>query len=200
MFIKKITIKNFRLFPPEKDFEIDNINTPDGTNEGSGLNVFVGENGSGKTALLDAFALPILEYKTEKFGVDSFNDPNKKVEVNIYSKEEFEVDGTMPKSSFKAKGFSFEAGVRSKESKTYLSSIVVNDQKFIRVDPSKPKDNSPDLRVSVNNPFKGKRFSENDVLFLDRNRLFQTRSGNFNTTRFDWLIEDFSYQYLKNPK
>jgi AAA15 family ATPase/GTPase len=197
MFIKKITIKNFRLFPSDKDFEIDNINTPDGTNEGSGLNVFVGENGSGKTALLDAFALPILEYKTEKFGVDSFNDTNKKVEVNIYSKEEFEVDGTMPKSSFKAKGFSFEAGVRSKESKTYLSSIVVNDQKFIRVDPSKPKDTSPDLRLSVNNPFKGKRFSENDVLFLDRNRLFQTRSGNFNTTRFDRLMEDFSYQYLK---
>jgi AAA15 family ATPase/GTPase len=197
MFIKKITIKNFRLFPSDKDFEIDNINTPDGTNEGSGLNVFVGENGSGKTALLDAFALPILEYKTEKFGVDSFNDPNKKVEVNIYSKEEFEVDGTMPKGSFKAKGFSFEAGVRSKESKTYLSSIVVNDQKFIRVDPAKPKDNSPDLRLSVNNPFKGKRFSENDVLFLDRNRLFQTRSGNFNTTRFDRLMEDFSYQYLK---
>lgn len=197
MFIKKITIKNFRLFASDKDFEIDNINTPDGANEGSGLNVFVGENGSGKTALLDAFALPILEYKTENFGIENFNDTSKKVEVNIYSKEEFEVDGTMPKGSFKAKGFSFEAGVRSKESKTYLSSIVVNDQKFIRVDPSKPKDNSPDLRVSVNNPFKGKRFSENDVLFLDRNRLFQTRSGNFNTTRFDRLMEDFSYQYLK---
>jgi len=197
MFIKKITIKNFRLFPSDKDFEIDNINTPDGTNEGSGLNVFVGENGSGKTALLDTFALPILEYKTENFGVDNFNDTSKKIEINIYSKEEFEVDGTMPKGSFKANGFSFEAGVRSKESKTYLSSIVVNDQKFIRVDPSKPKDNSPDLRVNVNNPFKGKRFSENDVLFLDRNRLFQTRSGNFNTTRFDRLMEDFSYQYLK---
>lgn len=197
MFIKKITIKNFRLFPSDKDFEIDNINTPDGTNEGSGLNVFVGENGSGKTALLDAFALPILEYKTENFGVDNFNDTSKKIEINIHSKDEFEVDGTMPKGSFKANGFSFEAGVRSKESKTYLSSIVVNDQKFIRVDPSKPKDNSPDLRVSVNNPFKGKRFSENDVLFLDRNRLFQTRSGNFNTTRFDRLMEDFSYQYLK---
>jgi len=28
MFIKKITIKNFRLFPSDKDFEIDNINTP----------------------------------------------------------------------------------------------------------------------------------------------------------------------------
>jgi len=198
MFIKKITIKNFRLFPSEKNFEIDNINTPDGTNEGSGLNVFVGENGSGKTALLDAFALPILEYKTENFGIDNFNNPNKKIEISIFSKDKFEVDRTMPKGSFKAKGFSFEAGVRAKESKSYLSSIIVNDQKFIRVDPTNPKDNSPDLRVSVNNPFKGKRFSENDILFLDKNRLFQTRSGNFNTTRFDRLMEDFSYQYLKN--
>jgi predicted ATP-dependent endonuclease of OLD family len=200
MYIKKITINNFRLFPSEKNFEIDNINTPDDINEGSGLNVFVGENGSGKTALLDAFALPILEYKTENFSIDNFNDPNKKIEINIYSKEEFEVSGTMPKGSFKAKGFLFEAGVRSKESKTYLSSIIVNDQKFIKVDPSKPKNTSPDLRVSVNNPFKGKRFNENDVLFLDKNRLFQTRSGNFNRTRFDRLMEDFSYRYLKSSE
>ena len=200
MFIKGIKIKNFRLFPSESEFVIDEISTPDGENEGSGLNVFVGENGSGKTALMDAFSLPVLEYKTENFGIDNFNDTSKKVEISIYSKEEFEVDGTMPKSSFKAKGFSFKAGVRSRRSKTYLSSIVVNDQKFIKVDPSKPADTSPDLRVNVNNPFKGKRFNENDVLFLDRNRLFQTRSGNFNTTRFDRLMEDFSYQYLKSAE
>lgn len=197
MLISKITIKNFRLFSTDSDFVIENINTPDGINNGSGLNVFVGENGSGKTAILDALALPILEYKTENFSIDNFNDLDKKVEINIYSKDEFSVDGTMPNGSFKAKGFSFEAGVRARETKAYLSSIVVNDQKFIKVDLSKPKDGSPDLRVNVNNPFKGKRFSENDVLFLDKNRLFQTRSGNFNTTRFDRLMEDFSFQYLK---
>jgi len=200
MFIKKITIKNFRLFSSENEFEVDNLNTPDNTNEGSGLNVFVGENGSGKTALLDAFALPILEYKAENFGIDNFNDTDKRLEINLYSKDEFEVDGTMPKGSFKAKGFSFEAGVRARGNKSYFSSIVVNDQKFIGADPSKPADNSPDLRVNVNNPFKGKRFSENDVLFLDKNRLFQTRTGNFNTTRFDRLMEDFSYQYLKSAE
>ena len=198
MFIQKIIVKNFRIFPSESEFVIDEINTPDDTNKGSGLNVFVGENGSGKTALLDAFALPILEYKTEDFGIDDFNDTSKKVEISVYSKDEFEVNGTMPQGSFKAKGFSFEAGVRSRGSRRYLSSIVVNDQKFIKVDPSRPKDNSPDLRVNVNNPFKGKRFNENDVLFLDRNKLYQTRLGNFNTTRFDRLMEDFSYQYLKS--
>ncbi len=198
MFIKKITITNFRLFPTDTIFEVEDFNTPDGANEGSGLNVFVGENGSGKTALLDAIALPILEYKTENFGVDNFNNPDKEIVISVYSKDEFEVDGTMPKGSFKAKGLSFAARVRSRASKSYLSSIVVNDQIFIKVDPAKPKDGSPDLRVNVNNPFKGKRFSENDVLFLDRNRLFQTRAGNFNTTRFDRLMEDFSYQYLKS--
>jgi hypothetical protein len=137
-----------------------------------------------------------LEYKAEGFGIENFNDTNKKIEINIFSNNEFDVSGTMPKSIFKAKGFSFEASLRSRGTKTYLSSIVVNDQKFIQVDPAKPAEGSPDLRINVNNPFKGKRFSENDVLFLDRNRLFQTRSGNYNTTRFDRLMEDFSYQYL----
>ncbi len=196
MFIKSITIKNFRLFPSESEFKINNIHIPDNT-EGSGLNIFVGENGSGKTTLMDAFALPILEYKTENFGIKNFNNIREEVKINIYSKDNFEVDGTMPKGYFDAKGFSFEANMRSRERRTYLSSVVVNDQKFIQSDTSKPKNNnSPDLRVNVNNPFKGKRFAENDVLFLDRNRIFQIRSGNFNTTRFDRLMEDFNCQYL----
>lgn len=200
MYIKNISISNFRLFSSDTEFKVDNVNVPDGVKEGSGLNIFVGENGSGKTALLDAFSLPLLEYKTDNFSIDDFNDPDKKVIINIYSESSFDVDGTMPRGSFKAKGFNFEAGVRSRGNKAYLSSIVVSDQKFIKVNPAKPADNSPDLRVAVNNPFKGKRFSENDILFLDKNRLFQTRSGSFNSTRFDRLMEDFSYQYIKNSE
>ena len=33
--------------------------------------------------------------------------------------------------------------------------------------------------------------------FLDKNRVFQTRSGNYNRTLFDRLMEDCSYQYFK---
>lgn len=197
MFIKKIDIKNFRLFPSEKNFEIDNINIPNG-NLGSGLTVLVGENGCGKTTILEALALPILEYKAESFSLKDLNDVNEKAEIRIYSENPFNVDGTMPKGNFNAKGFSFLAGVRSRGNKSYLSSIVVSDQKFIACDPSKPKEDSPDLRISVNNPFKGKRFSENDIIFLDKNRLFQTRTGNFNSTRFDRLMEDFSLQYFRS--
>ncbi|MBU4339271.1 ATP-binding protein [Patescibacteria group bacterium] len=197
MFIKKITIENFRLFKSEETFEIDNLNIPD-NNNGSGLNLFVGENGCGKTSLLEAFALPLLSYKADGFSLSDFFDPREKTNIQIFSKQDFDFDGTMPNAKYKGKGFSFEAGIRVRDNKSYLSSIVVSDQKYLKADnQGKPKDNSPDLRVSVNNPFKGSRFNENDILFLDKNRTYQIRLGTYNPTRFDRLMEDFDFQYLK---
>jgi len=76
MFIKKVTIQNFRLFKSEELFEIDNLNIPDGTIEGSGLSLFVGENGCGKTSLLEALGLPLLSYKSDGFSLCDFFDPN----------------------------------------------------------------------------------------------------------------------------
>lgn len=198
MFISKITIKNFRLFNNEKAFEIENLNIPDGT-EGSGLNLFVGENGCGKTSLLDAFSLPLLSYKADSFALDDFFEPNEKTYINVFSEKDFNFKGTMPNQKYKGKGFVFEAGVRVRENKSYLSSIVVSDQTYIRADgETKPEDGKPDLRVSVNNPWSGSRFNENDILFLDKNRTFQVRSGTYNPTRFDRLMEDFDFQYIKH--
>jgi predicted ATP-dependent endonuclease of OLD family len=198
MFIKTIKVQNFRLFSNEEQFVIDEINVPDGENEGSGLTVFVGENGCGKTALLDAIALPLLSYKADSFSFHDFNNPEMKIHIEVLANKNFTVDDTMPRSSFQSKGFSFVAGLRSRDSRTYLSSVVVSDQKYIKADgQDKPRDSSPDLRVSVNNPFKGARFTENDILFLDKNRTFQTRSGTYNPTRFDRLMKDFNHQYIK---
>lgn len=200
MFIRKIDVSNFRLFPIEPYFSIDNLNIPDNTRDGSGLTVFVGENGCGKTTLLDSLALPLLEYKADSFSIDDLNDPQHQCLISVYSESPFKVHGTMPNSSFQAKGFLFKAKMRDRSSRNYLSSLIVSDQLFIRETDNKPKDGSPDLRVSVNNPFSGKRFSENDILFLDRNRYYQIRSGSFNQTRFDRLMEDLDYQYVKGKK
>lgn len=197
MFISGISIENYRLFGTDPLFEISGFNVPDGSSEGSGINVFVGENGCGKTTLLEALALPILEYKSDSFALEDMNCPQKSVNILVFAEKPFTVKGTMPKGDFEARGFEFKAGVRSRGTRTYLSSIVVTDQLFIKADPLKPKDGSPDLRVSVNNPFSGKRFSENDVIFLDKNRYYQTRTGSFNQTRFDRLMEDFDFQYIK---
>lgn len=202
MFIKKVTAQNFRLFKNEKVFEVDNLNIPDNT-EGSGLTLFVGENGCGKTSLLDALALPLLSFKADSFSLDDFFNPDEKTNIQVFSEKDFNFKGTTPnqKTPYKGKGFIFEAGIRLRENKSYLSSIVVSDQRYIRADgETKPEDGKPDLRVSVNNPWSGSRFNENDILFLDKNRTYQIRSGTYNPTRFDRLMEDFDFQYIKQEE
>ncbi len=196
MFLKKLVVENYKLF--DKEFIIDDFNVPDGYNIGSGLNLIVGENGCGKTTILDSIAISLLDYKGESFNIYDFNDLNKPVNIHFYSNNEFNVKGTMPNSDFIAIGFNFTAKLRSKSQKSYLVSPFVYDQLYIGKDINKPKKGSPDLRISVNNPFSGKRFNETDILYLDKNRLFQTKSGTFNNTRFDRLMNDFNFQYIKN--
>jgi len=198
MFIKCIQIKNFKLFSPDEFFEISDLNIPDGKNTGSGLTIFVGENGCGKSTLLDAFAMPYVSYKTDSFSLSDINSPEKKVEINIFTDKVYNYKGAMPNSDLKGKGFSFSGGVRARGTKEYLSSIIVTDQQYIRADgETKPKDNSPDLRLSVNNPWSGSRFNEIDYLILDKNRTYQTRKGTYNDTRFDRIMEDLNYQYIQ---
>lgn len=199
MFIKSIQIKNYKLFSPDDFFEISDLNIPDNDNNGAGLTIFVGENGCGKSTLLDAFAMPYVSYKTDSFSLADINNLSEKVEINILTNEVYTYKGTMPKIEFKGKGFVFKGGVRkNRGNKDFLSSIVVTDQQYIRADgETKPKDNSPDLRLSVNNPWSGSRFNDIEYLILDKNRTFQTRKGTYNDTRFDRIMEDLNYQYIQ---
>lgn len=201
MFIKSIQIKNYKLFSPDEFFEISDLNIPDGQNNGSGLTIFVGENGCGKSTLLDAFAMPYISYKTDSFSLSDINNPNEKVEINILTNEVYTYKGTMPRIEYKGKGFSFLGGVRSRGTSGYLASMVVTDQKYIKADgEAKPPDNAPDLRLSVNNPWSGSRFSEIEYLILDKNRTFQTRKGTYNDTRFDRIMEDLNYHYIQKEE
>jgi len=198
MFIKSIQIKNYKLFSPDEYFEINDLNIPDCIINGSGLTIFVGENGCGKSTLLDAFAMPYVSYKTDSFSIADINDPEKKVEINIYTDGDYTYKGTMPKAEYKGKGFAFKGGIRSRGNKEFLSSIAVTDQLYIKADgQAMPKDNTPDLRLTVNNPWSGSRFNEIEYLILDKNRTFQTRKGTYNDTRFDRIMEDLNYQYIQ---
>ena len=61
MFLRNLTIENYKLF--ENKFNIYNFNAPDKVTIGTGLNLIVGENGCGKTTILDAIAISMLDYR-----------------------------------------------------------------------------------------------------------------------------------------
>ncbi len=198
MYISKVLLKNYRIFKSDKEYKIDDINIPNMKNNGSGITVIAGENGCGKTTILDAIASSMLEYKADLFDIKDMNNINENTEIKVYADKPFKVAGTFPNTEYEFKGISFIGGIRGKGNKSYLQSMVVHDQIFLKVNlEDKPKDGSPDLRLNVNNPFSGKRFNDTDVVYLDRNRMFQTKSGTYNETKFDRLMEDFNYQYNK---
>ena len=114
MFISKVQIKNYRLFKKEDNFNIKNFNIPDNQNLGSGLTVIVGENGCGKTSVLEAIALTLLEYKTDSFNINDMNDPNNETEITIDANNSFKVKGIFPNTEFEAKGFKFIGKTRER--------------------------------------------------------------------------------------
>ena len=193
MFISNLIVKNYKLFNDE--FKITNFNVPDNINDGTGLTTIVGENGCGKTTILDAIACSLLEYKAESFGISDMNDSNKETEITIETNDAFNVKSVFPNSSFDAKGFKFIGKTREKSNQNKL---LMTDQLYISTNDEKPKLGSPDLRMKVTNSFGTKRFNELDVLYLDKNRLYQTRAGTYNDTRFDRIMDDFNFQYYKN--
>ena len=200
MFILNLEIKNYRLFKTNDTFKINNFNIPDNENEGSGLHILVGDNGCGKTTILDAISSAMIDYKAEAFKLTEINNTKENTEIIITSDKDFNVNGIFPKSNFDAVGFKFIGKIRSRVNKSHLLNPVVSEQYYISKNPDKPAPTSPELRVNVPNSFGSKRYNETDILYLDKNRLFQTRSGTYNSTRFDRIMNDFNFQYNKNTK
>lgn len=199
MYINNLHINNYRIF--DNNFSVDRFQIPDWSTKWSWINVFVGENWCGKTTILEAIWLCLLEYKTDNISINDFNNQSESIDIKINANEIFTVSKSMS-GEFECEGFNFIAKRRGRKNKKYLSSIVTKDQYFIPVSWAKwePKSWSPDLRLSVNNPFRGNRFSETDIISIDANRTNQTKSWTFNNSRFDRLMEDFSYQYLDRHK
>lgn len=198
MFIQAINIDNYRIL---QNFRLDpvQIGIPNG-DPGSGLTVLVGENGVGKTSILEAIALPLLSYRADALSLNDFNNLERNIKVSITSNAPFTVKKTI-RGNFEAIGFDFTAKLRSQRSVRYPVGTVVTDSIYVPAEGENIADGSPDLRMAVENPFAGPRFSDNDYLFIDKQRTKILESGSYATTRFDRVLEDLNFQYLQinNP-
>ncbi len=196
MFISTAKITNYRVFKTPFTLNSTHLAVPDGINDGSGLTVIVGENGVGKSSILEAISIPLVSYKAEAASMLDFTDIKEPIDITLSSSAPFSVKKTI-RGDFQASGFKYTAKLRTQNSAQYAVGTIVSDTHFIATGTGAPDENSPDLRTAVNNPFAGPRFKENDYVFIDKNRVKTLESGTYSQTRFDRILDNLNFQYLK---
>jgi len=204
MFIDELTIKNVRCFSsnsmPLK------FNVPDGHTSGSGLNIFVGENGTGKTTVLDA-----LSYLTEspyalqnKLSVFDFG-PNA-TEITVTATMDRKFDYKMPDTYrgcyFVCNGIAINIKLRKQKSRgRLLSPALATSRNVISTDDSyRNKEGEQKNKIEeYHKIFDEGRLSteEINVFYFDKNRARQISKGLFRTT-FERIADDLNWKFRKS--
>lgn len=201
MFIKKLHIQNFKCFATKS---IHNLAIPNGQ-KGSGLNILIGENGNGKTTLLEAINyLTLNSFSVEnKLSINDFS--NYKEEIKIVA----DIDEFRCKSSiafynsyhFIANGIEFFAKSRKRKERNKLLSSAFETHSYFKIK-SKYKDSEGTEKNDVDS--RDKPFNNNyvdgdglNVFYFDKNRNRQITTGNYKTT-FERILEDLNWKFLKN--
>lgn len=205
MFIQKLTIKNFKCFA--EDSEAIEFNVPDGKTEGSGLNIFVGENGTGKTATLEA-----INYLTEshftiqnKLKIFDFYKDTSKITVEAIFNQNFNYK--MPQiyrgQFFACNGLYFSASQRDKKSPGKLLSPSLSVSTSVLNVDQNYKNSEGKQGKSVGEYHKifdaGNLDSEFNIFYFDKYRTRHITSGTFTTT-FDRIIDDLNWNFVKRLK
>jgi len=201
IFINKLTIQNYKCFENET---ID-FHTPDGKNEGSGLNILIGENGNGKTTILEAINyLTLNSFSAEnKLSINDFHDYQKEIVIQGKS-EEFKCKMSLPYIDhyFECKGFEFKAQNRGRKSPgKLLSSLFQVSNKFLTKTNTYKKRDGSDSGKKI--PYPYSEFSnsyidsdEINVFYFDMNRTRQITTGNYKTT-FERICDDLNWKFAK---
>lgn len=201
IFIKKLIIENYKCFNNESI----NFNVPDGENEGSGLNILIGENGNGKTAILEAINyLTQNTYSSEnKLQISDFHDYEKEILIKGET-EVFECKSTIDFYKdwfFKSSGFEFHAKSRETKARGKLlsSSFEIHNyfnilEKYTKKDGSEGKDVDSRDKIFSNSSIID---NEINIFYFDKNRTRQITTGNYKTI-FEKICDDLNWKFTKN--
>jgi predicted ATPase len=208
-FVSELSIENFRCF----SVETVNLAVPDGR-LGSGLNLFVGNNGTGKTSVLEA--LDYLfggKYKAEnRLSIKDFNDFEKPVSISGRT-ERFSVKSELEYHKnrfFNCIGLNFSAQPRDRKQPGRFLSNPISAKNHLSIDEDayyNESDGQPYIQKKSGDTRNvdpreltldtGKMGPNGvNVLYFDKNRARHLVSGTYRTT-FDAICDDLNWKFQK---
>src|SRR5690606_38070080 len=114
IFIQELEVENFKCFSKQAL----KLASPDGRTPGSGLTVLIGENGNGKTTLLEAINYPNQSsYAAEnRLSINDFQDHEKSIVISIRTSDfTCEMPELYRGCTFESDGIVFEAQSRDRK-------------------------------------------------------------------------------------
>ena len=201
MFIKSLHINNFKCF---RNKTIPDLGVPNG-DKGSGLNILIGENGNGKTTILEALNyLTLNSFSVEnKLSINDFNNYKEEIKI-IADIDEFKCKSTIDfykTYHFISNGIEFTAKSREVKERNKLLSSAFETHSYFKLK-SKYKDANGVDKKDVDS--RDKPFNNNyidgdglNVFYFDKNRNRQITTGNYKTT-FERILEDLNWKFIKN--
>ena len=168
VFIDELSIKNFRCFRNES------IKLPDGETEGSQLNIFVGEDGNGKTTILEAINyLTQNKYSSEnKLAIGDFSDFNQEITITAKTPQ-FICKMSYVGNYYESCGVEFIAKSRNQKSPGKLLSTPFQIRNCF---------------INVNKNYKNSKGEDSGKVIDERFKVFsnsEIKDGEFNIFYFD---------------
>lgn len=192
-YIESITIKNFRAFS-SSGFTL-NLAIPDKITAGSGLTILIGENGCGKTTVLESIDLLLKNTFSarNKIEISDFNDKKEEIEV-IAKTTPYQVKRLWGTNEFPSNGIRFHSNIRSRNDSRRLVDPIVVDNEFVPIDGG-PAIQAVELRIGASGPYGTDR-TPLKVHYFDKNRARHLKASSYQN-QLDTIIGDLNFQYLK---
>lgn len=201
MFIRDVNIKNFRCFA---DLRLSGFNVPTGS-PASGLNLLIGENGNGKTTVLEALNLLTQSSYTagNMIDVGDFTDMSAELRISFTSSSLFrcKMPALYRGCYYDADGITFRAKMRDKKAAGRpLSAPIQASAAFASIGGKYKKANGedggdiPPLALSFyDDNIDGDSLN---IFYFDKSRSRHLTQGTYKTT-FERICDDLDWRFAK---